>query len=225
MDIEGLGEKVAAVLYEKLGVRDPGDLYSLAPGKLAAREGFGERSEEKLLAAIERSKGRGLTRVLYGLGVPNVGYETAAVLARHFGTLDRLRAASEDELESIKGVGHVVAKGVVEFFGRDEVKDIVAKLKRAGVKLKEEGPAEPAGPWAGLTFVVTGTLPDMSREEAHEAIAARGGKATDNVSAKTSYLVVGENPGSKLAKAERLGAKTVDAAAFKKMLKKTEPQT
>jgi DNA ligase (NAD+) len=225
MDIEGLGEKVAAVLYEKLGVRDPGDLYSLAPGKLAAREGFGERSEEKLLAAIERSKGRGLTRVLYGLGVPNVGYETAAVLARHFGTLDRLRAASEDELESIKGVGHVVAQGVVEFFGRDEVKGIVAKLKRAGVKLKEEGPAEPAGPWAGLTFVVTGTLPDMSREEAHEAIAARGGKATDNVSAKTSYLVVGENPGSKLAKAERLGAKTVDAAAFKKMRKKTEPQT
>jgi DNA ligase (NAD+) len=223
MDIEGLGDKVAGVLYDKLGVRDPGDLYFLEAGKLAALEGFGEISEKNLLAAIENSKGRGLTRVLFGLGVPNVGYETAALIARHFGTIDDVMAAEEEELEAIKGVGEVVAHSVVEFFGREEVRAIINKLKRAGVKLTEEKAEGPTGPWAGLTFVVTGTLPDMSREEAHEAIAARGGKATASVSSKTSYLVVGENPGSKLEEARERGVEIVDAKKFAKMLKETEP--
>jgi len=222
MDIEGLGEKVAAVLYEKLGLRDPGDLYSLEPGKLAALEGFGELSEKNLLAAIERSKGRGLARVLYGLGIPNVGGETAWLLARHFRSIDKVTAAGEEELEAIKGVGGVVAHSVREFFARAEVREIINKLRRAGVKLEEEGPAEAEGPWAGLTFVVTGTLPDMSREEAHAAIAARGGKATDSVSSKTSYLVAGEKPGSKLAQAEKRGVAVVTAEEFRKMLEDTE---
>ncbi len=225
MDIEGLGEKVAAVLIGKLGVRDPGDLYSIKPGSIASLEGFGELSEKNLLASIERAKGRGLARVLFGLGVPNVGFETAAVIARHFGSIAKVMAAKEKDLETVRGVGGVVAHSVVAFFARAEVREIINKLKRAGVKL-EEGRAEgPTGPWAGLTFVVTGTLPSLSREEAHEAIAARGGKATESVSSKTSYLVAGENPGSKLAKAEKLGVKVIDAAAFKKMLKKTEPPT
>jgi DNA ligase (NAD+) len=220
MDIEGLGEKVAAVLYEKLGVRDPGDLYFIKPGSIAPLEGFGDLSEKNLLASIERSKGRGLARVLFGLGVPNVGFETAALIAGHFGSSDRLMAAGEEELEGIKGVGEVVARSVVEFFKRAEVREIINKLKRAGVKLEEERLAEPTGPWAGLTFVITGTLPSMSREEAHRAIEARGGKATDSVSAKTSYLVAGEKPGSKLARAEKLGVETVSAEEFEKMLKK-----
>jgi DNA ligase (NAD+) len=223
MDIEGLGDKVAGVLYDKLGVRDPGDLYFLEEGKLAALEGFGELSEKNLLAAIEHSKGRGLTRVLFGLGVPNVGYETAALIARHFGNVDKVMAAEEEELEGIKGVGEVVAHSVVEFFGRDEVRAVINKLKRAGVKLTEKKAEGPTGPWAGLTFVVTGTLPDMSREEAHEAVAARGGKATGSVSSKTSYLVVGENPGSKLEEARERGVEIVDAKKFAKMLKETEP--
>jgi DNA ligase (NAD+) len=223
MDIEGLGDKVAGVLYDELGVRDPGDLYFLEVGRLAALEGFGELSEKNLLAAVERSKGRGLTRVLYGLGVPNVGYETAALIARHFGTVDDVMAADEEELEGIKGVGGVVARSVVEFFGRDEVRAIINKLKRADVKLTEEKAEGPMGPWAGLTFVVTGTLPDMSRGEAHEAIAARGGKATASVSSKTSYLVVGENPGSKLEEARERGVEIVDAKKFAKMLKEAEP--
>jgi DNA ligase (NAD+) len=223
MDIEGLGEKVAEVLHEKLGVRDPGDLYSLEPGKLAELEGFGELSEKNLLAAIENSKGRGLTRVLFGLGVPNVGYGTASLVARHFGSADEVMAADEEELEAIKGVGEVVAHSVVEFFARAEVSAIINKLKRAGVKLTEEKAEGPTGPWAGLTFVVTGTLPDMSREEAHEAIAARGGKATGSVSSKTSYLVVGEDPGSKLEEARGRGVEIVDAKKFAKMLKEAEP--
>ncbi len=221
MDIEGLGEKVAAVLYEKLGVRDPGDLYFIKPGSIAPLEGFGELSEKNLLASVERSKGRGLARVLFGLGVPNVGFETAALVARHFGSIDKLTAAEEEELEAIKGVGEVVARGVVEFFARAEVREIINKLKRAGVKLEEERLAEPTGPWAGLTFVITGTLPSMSREEAERAVEARGGKATEGVSAKTSYLVAGERPGSKLAKAEKLGVKIVSAEEFDKMLKKS----
>ncbi len=223
MDIEGLGEKVAQVLYDKLALRDPGDLYFLEPGKLAALEGFGELSEKNLLAAVEGSRGRGLTRVLFGLGIPNVGFETASLIARRFGSVDRVTAAEEEELEAIKGVGEVVAHSVVEFFRRPEVREILNKLKCAGVKLEEERAAEPAGPWAGLTFVVTGTLPTMSREAAHEAVAARGGKATESVSSKTSYLVAGDNPGSKLAKAEKLGVEVVDAAAFEKMLTDTEP--
>ena len=223
MDIEGLGEKVAQVLYDKLGVRDPGDLYSLEPGKLAALEGFGELSEKNLLAAVEGSKRRGLARVLFGLGIPNVGFETATLVARHFGSVDRLTAAEEEELEAVKGVGEVVARSVVEFFRRPQVREIINELKRAGVKLEEERTAEPTGPWAGLTFVVTGTLPAMSREEAHRAVEARGGKATENVSSKTSFLVAGEKPGNKLARAEKLGVKVVDAATFEKMLNDTEP--
>ena len=221
MDIEGLGEKVAAVLYEKLGVRDPGDLYFIKPGSIAPLEGFGELSEKNLLASVERSKGRGLARVLFGLGIPNVGFETAALVARHFGSIDKLTAAEEEELEGIKGVGGVVARGVVEFFARAEVREIINKLKRAGFKLEEERLAEPTGPWAGLTFVITGTLSSMSREEAERAVEARGGKATEGVSAKTSYLVAGERPGSKLAKAEKLGVKIVSAEEFDKMLKKS----
>lgn len=222
MDIEGLGEKVAAVLYQELGVRDSGDLYFLKPGCLAHLRGFGELSESNLLKAIEKSKERGLSRVLYGLGIPNVGSETAALLASHFGSIDRLMAASEEEIDEIPGIGEKVAHEVYHFFRRKEVKTLIAKLKKAGVKM-EEVAKEVIGPWTGLTFVITGTLPSMSREEAHEAIRARGGKPMDSVSSKTSYLVVGENPGSKLAKAEKLGVKIITAAQFEAMLAKTPP--
>jgi DNA ligase (NAD+) len=223
MDVEGLGEKAAKALFEQLDIRDPGDLYNLTPGKLAALEGFGELSEKNLLAAIEGSKDRGLTRVLYGLGIPNVGFETAALLARRFGSLDALLEAGEDELVDVKGVGAVVAHSVVEFFRKEEVKETMEKLRRAGVKLTEDVPAEPTGPWAGLSFVVTGTLPAMTRAEAHEAIEIRGGRTGDTVTAKTSYLVAGARAGSKLARAEKLGVKTIDAAEFERMLKETEP--
>ena len=220
MDIQGLGEKVARVLYEKLGVKDAGDLYYLKPGALAALPGFGELSEKNLLAAIPGSTARGLSRVLYGLGVPNVGAETAALLAQHFGSLDQVTAASEEELDDIPGVGAKVAHDVYAFFRRAEVKAVVAKLKRAGVSLTEEARAA-TGPWVGLTFVVTGTLAEMSREQAHEEIRKRGGHPVDSVSAKTSYVIVGEKPGSKKTKAEKLGVKVITAEAFAKMLKET----
>lgn len=222
MDIEGLGEKVARVLYEKLGVRDAGDLYFLQPGPLASLPGFGELSERNLLTAIEKSKDRGLTRVLYGLGIPNVGAETAALLAANFQSIDKLMSASREEIDELPGIGEKVARDVYDFFRRGEVKTLIAKLKKAGLKLAEEAPRA-QGPWAGKTFVITGTLPTMSREQAHEEIRRRGGKPVDSVSSKTTYLVVGENPGSKLAKAEKLGVKIIPAAEFDKMLKKTPP--
>lgn len=222
MDIEGLGEKVAVVLYKELGVRDPGDLYFLKPGPLASLRGFGELSESNLLRAIEKSKQRGLGRVLYGLGIPNVGSETAALLAEHFGSIDRLMAASKEEIDEIPGVGEKVAHEVYAFFRRKEVKSLISKLKKAGVKLEAEA-ERVVGPWTGFTFVITGTLPSMSREEAHEAIKARGGKPMDSVSSKTTYLVVGENPGSKLAKAEKLGVKVISAKEFQAMLASTRP--
>ncbi len=220
MDIDGLGEKVAQVLHDDLGIRDPGALYFLKAGALAAREGFAEVSEKNLLAAIARSKDRGLARVLYGLGIPNVGAETAALLARHFGTLEAIMAADAATLAEIKGVGDVVGRGVVEFFRRPEVRRVIAKLKHAGVKLEEDRGDEAPRPWAGLTFVITGTLPQMSREQAQEAIRARGGKAVASVSAKTSFVIAGEKPGTKLAKAKKLGVKVLTAEEFAQMLKK-----
>ncbi|MCX7974214.1 MAG: NAD-dependent DNA ligase LigA [Candidatus Aminicenantes bacterium] len=220
MDIEGLGEKVAAVLYKELQIRDPGDLYFLKPGCLSHLRGFGELSESNLLKAIEKSKSRGLSRVLYGLGIPNVGSETAALLASHFGSIDKLMAASKEEIDEIPGIGEKVAQEVYNFFRRQEVKTLISKLKKAGVKLEEEA-KESVGPWAGLTFVITGTLPSMSREEAYEAIRARGGKPMNSVSSKTTYLVVGKDPGSKLAKAEKLGVKILTATQFEEMLAKT----
>lgn len=220
MDIEGLGEKVAKILYDKLKVRDAGDLYFIEPGPIAALPGFGELSEQNLLNAIEKSKARGLSRVLYGLGIPNVGSETAALIADHFGSLDRLMAASEEEIDELPGVGEKVAEEVYHFFRRPEVKALVLKLRKAGVRLEEEK-KRVTGPWAGLTFVVTGTLASMSREEAHEAIRVRGGKPMDSVSSRTSYVVVGESPGSKLAKAEKLGVKVIRNEEFEKMLRET----
>lgn len=222
MDIEGLGEKVAAVLYQELGIRDPGDLYFLKPGCLTHLRGFGELSERNLLKAIEKSKDRGLNRVLYGLGIPNVGSETAALLASHFGSIDNLMTASKEEIDEVPGIGEKVAHEVYNFFRRREVRNLIAKLKKAEVKMAEVA-KEVIGPWTGLTFVITGTLPSMSREEAHEAIRARGGKPMESVSSKTSYLVVGENPGSKLAKAEKLGVKIIKAAQFEAMLAETPP--
>lgn len=220
MDIEGLGEKVAKILYDKLKVRDAGDLYFIKPGPIAALPGFGELSEQNLLNAIEKSKARGLSRVLYGLGIPNVGSETAALIADHFGSLNRLMAASQEEIDELPGVGEKVAEEVYHFFRRPEVKALVLKLKKADVRLEEEK-KRVTGPWAGLTFVITGTLASMSREEAHEAIRVRGGKPMDSVSSRTSYVVVGESPGSKLAKAEKLGVKVIRNEEFEKMLRET----
>jgi DNA ligase (NAD+) len=215
MDIEHLGESTASTLLERGLVADAGDLFSLRPADLAGIQGFGERSIENLLGAIESAKARPLDRLLVALGIRHVGGSAARVLADAFGSLDRIEEASEGELADASGVGPVIARAVREFFDRPSTKELLGKLRRAGVRTGAPRRAA-GGPLSGQTFVITGTLASMSREQAKERIEALGGKVASSVSSKTTWLVVGDAPGTKLEKAERLGVARLDEAAFVK---------
>lgn len=219
MDVEGLGDKVARQLYYELGVRDVGDLYSLTVEQLAELEGWADKSAENFVAALEGSKSRPLANLIYALGAPDVGLETARLLADEYRSLDRLTDASADELAAIHGIGEIVARSIIDYFARPDVRKTVEKLRAGGVRTEEEAPADPAAkPLEGLTFVITGTLPGISRTEAEERIRALGGKATTSVSGKTDYVVAGENPGTKLEKARALGIKVLAPEEFEKLL-------
>ncbi len=222
MDIETLGGKTAELLVEKGLVRDVADLYTLRQEDLLTLEGFAEKKAENLLAGIAASKGRPLSRVLTALGIRYVGRVVAETLAGHFGSLDRLAAATVEELQAIPGIGPRIAGGVVDWFGHARNRQVVEKLRRAGVRLAEERAAvAPAGPQplAGLTFVITGTL-SRPREEIEALIARHGGKVTDSVSRKTSYLVVGEAPGgTKFRKAQELGVEVIDEGRLMGMMR------
>ncbi|MEN6479452.1 MAG: NAD-dependent DNA ligase LigA, partial [Anaerolineales bacterium] len=221
MDIEGLGTKVAEQLVAAGLVHDVADLYTLRKEQLLALDGFQERRAEKLLAAIDASRRRPLWRVITGLGIRGVGSKAAQVLAQHYGSLEALRAASVEELQEIEGIGPITAADIVAYLQRPTVTSLLARLAAGGVSLADVpsgatavGEARPAElPLAGLTFVVTGTLPSMSREEAEAFIAEHGGKVTGSVSAKTNYLVVGDKPGAnKYNKALQLGIPLLDEA-------------
>ena len=219
MDIEGLGEERVRQLIEARLLSDAGDIYSLTVEQLVPLERIGERSARLLVDAIAASKSRPLANVLVGLGIPNVGGTAAQVLARELGHLDRIENATVEELVAVEGIGPIIAESVQRFFSRDRNREVIDKLRGAGVNL--EGPRRVApvdGPLTGKAFVLTGGLDGMSRDEAQAAIEARGGKVTTSVSKKTAYVVVGENPGSKLAKAEQLGVTTLDEEAFVQVL-------
>jgi DNA ligase (NAD+) len=205
MDIRGLGERTIATLLERKMVEDVGDLYALTEAQLLELEGFKEKSAQNLLAGIETSKQQGLARVLFGLGVRHVGEIAAQTLARHFGSMERLSAASTEEIEAVHTIGHTMAAALHTWLAEPRNREIVGKLAAAGVKMTEER-AEPArGPLTGKTFVITGTHPTMSRTQIEEFIERHGGRVTGSVTKKTDYLVVGEDAGSKLAKAQELG--------------------
>ncbi|HEX8903984.1 MAG TPA: NAD-dependent DNA ligase LigA, partial [Longimicrobiaceae bacterium] len=212
MDIRGLGERtIDQLLREKL-VSDVGDLYSLSLEDLLKLEGFKEKSAQNLLDGIETSKQQGLARALFGLGIRHVGEIAAQTLARHFGSIDRLMEAPVEEIEGVHTIGGVMAEALHAWFAEPRNREVVEKLRAAGVKLTEER-AEPAeGPFSGLTFVITGTHPTMSRTQLEEFIQSRGGRITGSVTKKTDYLVVGEDAGSKLAKARELGVKELAEA-------------
>jgi DNA ligase (NAD+) len=220
MDIEGLGEERVRQLVAAGLVEDAGDLYSLTHEQLVALERMADLSARNLLAAIEGSKTRPLARVIVALGIRHAGPTAAAALARTFHSLDRIIAASAEELTAVDGVGPVIAESLRAWFEVPTNTALVEKLRAAGVVLDEPEPeredVEPV--LDGLTFVLTGGLEQLSREEAEAAIAARGGKVTSSVSKRTSYVVVGENPGSKLAKAEQLGTKLLDEEALVRLL-------
>jgi len=209
MDIEGFGSKMAALLVEKGLIHDVADIYRLQASDLLPLEGFAEKKVQNLLEAIEESKNRSLAQLITALGIKFVGATVAELLAQHYSTLDDLLAASPEELEAIEGLGPHTAGSIVDWGQREHNRQVVAKLRQAGVKLGETGraPAPSPGdrPLDGLTFVITGTLPTMSRKEAADWIKARGGKVTGSVSKNTDYLVVGEKGGgTKLQSARRL---------------------
>jgi DNA ligase (NAD+) len=219
MDIAGLGDKLVDQLVDRGLVHTPADLYGLSLEALAGLERMAEKSAANLLAAIEASKAATLARFIFALGIRNVGETTAKDLARHFGSLDKLVAATEVDLLAVRDVGPIVAQSITQFFAEPHNLDVVGKLRAAGVRWAEsEGLQQSTGMLAGRTLVLTGTLPTLTREAAKERIEAAGGKVAGSVSKKTDYVVAGEEAGSKLAKAQELGVAILDEAGLLALL-------
>lgn len=211
MDIEGLSEKTIAQLYDQMNVRDSADLYQITLEEALTLDGFKQRKAEKLLAALDKSKHCTLDAFLYAIGIPNIGRKTARDLANTFGTLQNVQEATLEQLVAIPDVGDIVAQSVTEFFSFLENREMIARLLAAGVKPQEAaGKAE--GVFTGMSIVVTGTLPTLSRKDAEELIRSMGGTAAGSVSKKTAFVVAGEAAGSKLTKAESLGIEVIDEA-------------
>jgi DNA ligase (NAD+) len=218
MDIEGLGEKQVAVLQERGLVTTAGDFYRLSEEQLLALDGFGEISARNLLAALEASKERPFARVLFALGIEEVGEVTGRNIAQRFRNIDALLQASDEQIEQTPGVGKKMAASIRAQLDDERMRALIEDLRALGLRFAEDGPAPSEGPLNDKTLVLTGTLPDWSREQATERIMAAGGRVTSSVSKKTDYLVAGESAGSKLAKAERLGVGVLDEAALRKLL-------
>ena len=218
LDIQGLGDKLVEQLVDSDLIRTPADVFDLKPAQLSALERMGEKSAEKLCAAIDAAKRTTMPRLLYGLGIRDVGEATALGLARHFGDIGALRAAAVDEIQNVEDVGPVVAANVAAYFRDPANIAIIDRLLAAGVRWPAIAPDPSRRPWDGKSFVLTGTLQSMTREQARERITERGGKVTGSVSKKTTYLVAGADPGSKLQKAEQLGVTILDEAAFRDLL-------
>jgi DNA ligase (NAD+) len=220
MDIEGGGEVLVRQLAKKGLVRDVADLYSLKLADLSELERMGEKSAQNFLQGVVESKQRDLWRLLYGLGILHVGAGVAKALSRAFPTLDEVFAASVDQLNECEDVGETISQSVVQWHGDDRNRKLIERLRKAGLNFISSlyQPRAKAGPMAGKTFVLTGTLPNLKREEAAAKIEALGGKVSGSVSKKTDYVVAGEDAGSKLDKAEKLGVKVIDEKAFRKLV-------
>jgi DNA ligase (NAD+) len=218
MDIEGLGEKQVALLQERGLVHTAADFYRLSVEQLLELEGFGQVSAERLVAAIQASKERQFSRVLFGIGLEGVGEVTGRNLAAQFRTIDALLAAPAEAIAETPGIGPIVAQLIHDQLADEQMRALIEDLRSLGLRLADEGPPPGEGPLRDQTFVITGTLPDLTREEATERILAAGGKVTSSVSKKTSYVVAGDAAGSKLAKAEKLGVPVVDEAGLLELL-------
>lgn len=217
MDIDGLGKAVAAQLVSKGYVHSAADLYDLTEEQLMTLEKFKEKSARNLLNAIEASKGNNLDKLLFGLGIRNIGEKAAALIAEHFRSMQAVREAGEEQLSEIDGFGAVMAQSVVAFFAKEGTEDLIRRLADAGVNMEWHG-EEKTDKLAGKTIVVTGTLPTLSRSEAEALITKNGGKASGSVSKKTAYVLAGEAAGSKLTKAQQLGVPVIDEETFLQMI-------
>jgi DNA ligase (NAD+) len=219
MDVEGLGDKLVEQLVDNRIVNTPADLYKLGAAALANLPRMAEKSANNIVTAIEKSRHTTLARFIYALGIRNVGEATAKDLARHFGNLDRLMQADVDALMQVNDVGPIVAESIMRFFAEPHNVEVVQQLRASGVTWQEGDSAQAAsGELAGKTFVLTGTLPSLSRDGAKELIEARGGKVSGSVSKKTDYVVAGEEAGSKLEKAQELGVKILSQDEFMQLI-------
>jgi DNA ligase (NAD+) len=219
MDIEGVGEQFVRRLWKEGLLRSMPDLYRLTADQLTSIEGYGEVSAARAVAAIEASKAQPFSRVLFGLNIPKIGWVLARNLAQHFGTIDALVAASQEDLEETDGIGPDRAELVAEWFAEEENVALVRELEGLGLTMRAgeaERPAE--GPLTGRQYVITGTLERYTREEAKEALEALGAKVSDSVSKKTTGVIVGESPGTKVHKAQRAGVPILDEAALVALL-------
>jgi len=219
MDIDGLGEKQVALLQERGLAHTAADLYRLEEPQLIELEGFGEISARNLLAAIESSKARAFSRVLFALGIEEVGEVTGRNLAQRFRDIDALLGASPEEIAETPGVGEKMAQSIRAQLDVPRMRSLIADLRELGLCFREDGPPPSEGPLAGKTLVLTGSLPELSREQATERITAAGGRVTGSVSKKTDYLLAGESPGSKLEKAERMGVAVIDEPGLLALLR------
>ena len=220
LEIEGLGEKNAYRFLEEGLITDAASIYDLTAERVGELEGFGEISARNLIDEIEGSKRQPFSRVLYALGIPGVGYVNAESLAEHFGTMDALLAAQPDEIEEAEGIGPVLAEQVYEELHEERAEELIKRLRKAGLRMELDASERrrQGGPLEEKTFVLTGTLPNLSREQATKLIKRAGGKVVNSVSKKTDYVVAGDSPGSKLAKAEELGTDVLDEHGLQKLV-------
>jgi DNA ligase (NAD+) len=216
LDIEGLGYATLQQLIDRRLVKDPADLYHLTRERLLSLDGFADKSAQNLLDRLQASKSTTLLRFLVALGIGNVGWTMAGLLADHFGSLDRLQSASVDDLRSIGGVGPTVAETVHDYFQLEASRALIERLLQAGIVIKP--PERQEGPLTGKTFVLTGSLSSLTRGQAEDRIKSLGGTIGSSVTKKTDYLIVGADPGSKLEKAQRLKVPVLDETAFLALL-------
>ena len=218
MDIDGMGPAVLTMLVDRGIIKSQADIYSLKPEDISSAERMGEKSAANLMASIEKSKKAGLSRLLFALGIRNIGQKAADALAQNFGTMDAVMTAYSEDISAIDGFGDVMAKSLIEYFSLPQSKKLIEKLKEHGVLMEAEKKVV-SDKLHGFTFVLTGTLPTMSRDEASAIIIASGGKVASSVSKKTDYVLAGEKAGSKLNKAESLGIKIIDENEFMEMVR------
>ncbi len=218
MDIDGLGEKQVSLFMELGWVRTAADFYRLGAEQIAEQPGFGEISARKLTEAIENSKQQPFGRVLFALGIEEIGYVTGRGLAQHFRGIDAMLEATPEQIAEAQGIGPKMSRTIHEQLEDPQMRSLIEDLRGQGLQFAEAGPPPGEGPLAGKTFVLTGTLPTLTREEATASIIAKGGKVTGSVSKKTDYVVAGESPGSKLAKAEQLGVAVLDEGGLRELV-------
>jgi DNA ligase (NAD+) len=227
MDIEGLGERGVRQLLEAGLIKDEADLFALTAEKLSSLEGYAETRVQNLLKNIEAAKNRPLDRLVMALGIPSVGSTVAKLLVKHFPSMDQLMAATLADLDAVAGIGPSTAKTIVDWFAEERYRQLIDKLRAAGLCFvaDDQAPAQTSTALSGLTFVLTGTLPTMSRDEMAALIESHGGKVSSSVSKKTSYVVAGEAAGSKLDKARELNIPTLDEDAVQALIAERSTQT